>query len=68
MRAFRYTIPNLDKWAICDTEIIVVHQDIYMAENTLLTSGMLPVGHVFNPKQLVSLPVGVHLIQESVTE
>ena len=64
MRTFRFTIKNIDAWAITNQEMIVVAENKTKAKQLLKDSGY----DIKTTGELVELKTGVHLIQEMITE
>lgn len=64
MKTFNYTIKNDEPWAITDKEIIVVSENKKSAQKALKEAGYSDV----SAKELVELNVGVHIIQDPITE
>lgn len=64
MRTFRYVIKNTDKWRITDTEIVVIAESKPKAKEMLKLAGY----HIEKTSELTELTVGVHIIQEQITE
>jgi hypothetical protein len=64
MRTFRFTIDNPDKWAITDTEIVVIAEDKPSAKKLLTKAGYT----VDKTSELIELVEGIHIIQESIVE
>ena len=64
MRTFRFTIKNIDAWAISNKEMIVVAEDKTKAKKMLKDSGY----DIKTTSELVEIKAGIHVIQEMITE
>lgn len=66
MKTFHWNIPNDDKWALCDTELVIVAPDVDSALKAIANSPYK--GYRPTPHDLKELGGGVHVIQYERSE
>lgn len=61
---FKYTVENKEKWALTNTELVIVADSKEQAIEFLSASGVEDI----NPDEVILLETGVHFIQYEITE